>query len=30
MDLVWCVLLGAFFVLLVWLTAACERLMSRR
>jgi hypothetical protein len=30
MDIVWCALLGAFFLLLVGLTAACERLMSRR
>lgn len=30
MDIVWCALLVVFFFLLVGLTAACERLMSRR
>ena len=30
MDFVWCALLGAFFLLLVGLTAACDRLLPRR
>ena len=30
MDLVWCALLGALFLMVVGLAAACERLMSRR
>lgn len=30
MDIVWVALVGAFFLLLVGLTAGCDRLMARR
>mgnify|MGYP001546129463 CR=1 FL=1 len=30
MDVVWCALIGAFFLLLVGLTVGCDRLMLRR
>jgi hypothetical protein len=30
MDIVWCALAGAFFLILVGLAIGCERLMPRR
>jgi hypothetical protein len=30
MDILWIVLIGAFFLLLVGLTVGCDRLMPRR
>jgi hypothetical protein len=30
MDIVWCALTCALFILLVWLAAGCERLMPRK
>jgi hypothetical protein len=30
MDIVWVAVIGAFFFLLVWLVAGCDRLLSRR
>jgi hypothetical protein len=30
MDILWVVLIGAFFLLLVGLTVGCDRLMPRR
>jgi hypothetical protein len=30
MDIIWCALIVAFFLLLVGLTVGCDRLMPRR
>lgn len=30
MDLLWIALLGAFFLLTVWLAVGCDRLLPRR
>ncbi len=30
MDIVWCALIGVFYLLLVGLVAGCDRLMPRR